>query len=117
MWATDQGKGKIVQILLDAGADPNAIDSEEKTALMWAATQKRGRMGGHGIRSYVRGAATSSVGAIGGNFLDLDTVRFLLEAGVDLNAQDEIGETALSKASRARYTEIVDILQKAGATN
>lgn len=109
MWAADRGQSKTVQILLDAGADPKAADNDGKTVLLWAATQKHGRTGYR-----VRGGG---VGAMGNDYLNLDAIKILLEAGTDLNAQDKNGETALNKAKNARYTEIVEILQNADVTN
>lgn len=47
---------------------------------------------------------------------DLSKVKMLLEAGTDINAVDNMGNTALSLAKKAGYTEIVQLLLDAGAT-
>ena len=46
---------------------------------------------------------------------DTAAVRALLDAGADVNATTNEGETALAMAQRLRHTEIVEILQNAGA--
>ena len=60
----------------------------------------------------------------------LDVVKMLLERGVSVNARDEIGQTALLKARqklaffdmeggqkyRHLYQEMIDLLERAGAT-
>jgi len=46
---------------------------------------------------------------------DLIEVEKLIEAGADVNLQDEWGNTALSEAAINGYTEIVEILKNAGA--
>ena len=45
----------------------------------------------------------------------LDEVRDLLKAGVDVNAQNKRGDTALTYAAALNQPEIVDILLAAGA--
>jgi ankyrin repeat protein len=46
---------------------------------------------------------------------DLDTVRRLLRAGVDVNARDRYGQTGLMLAAHHGQTEIVEELLAAGA--
>jgi len=49
------------------------------------------------------------------NWCDTDTLRTLLEHGVDVNAKNIIGNTALMRAARKGYTEIMQILLAKGA--
>lgn len=119
MWAAHAGQTEAMQLLLSAGADPNLTNDEGETPLMWAVTQKRGRRpmarqsSGTALTQSTGGSG--NVGGMGGDFLRLDAVRLLLDAGVDIHAKDNTGETALSKAIQARYSEIVTLLQEAGA--
>ena len=119
MWAAHAGQTETMHLLLNAGADPNLTNDKGETPLMWAATQMRGR--GPMARQNSGTALTQSTGgsgnanAMGGDFLHLDAVRLLLDAGVDMNARDNSGETALSKAKQAKHAEIVKLLQEAGA--
>ncbi|NQU58072.1 MAG: ankyrin repeat domain-containing protein [Rhodospirillales bacterium] len=87
--------------LFDHGADLNCRDTLKQTPLI-----------------------TATDGA------SLDIVKLLLDLGVSVNARDEIGQTALAKAHqklsffdmeggqayRGIYGEIIDLLEKAGAT-
>jgi ankyrin repeat protein len=47
----------------------------------------------------------------------LDCVRFLISAGVNVEAQDKVGETALHKAARKSYFAIYSVLVKDGGAN
>ena len=64
-------------MLLDAGADVNAVDQYGKTALMW--------------------------GAMLGN---PENVKVLLDAGTDVNARDKYGTTALMLALHNVFFEM-----------
>ncbi len=44
-----------------------------------------------------------------------ETVRVLLDAAADVSAKTEIGITALTIATQAGHTEIIELLKKAGA--
>jgi ankyrin repeat protein len=77
---------KKIRKLLDKGADVNAKDGHEYTALSSASDD------GH-----------------------TQIVKALLEAGADVNAKDGYENTALSLASNEGYREIVKALLEAGA--
>ncbi len=77
---------EVVAHLLAAGADPNAVDFEGATPLMYAA----------------------EVGT-------MELLRALLAAGADVNAQDAEGRTALMYASDHCYIGSVRFLVEAGA--
>ncbi len=77
---------EVLAHLLAAGADPNAVDFEGATPLMYAA----------------------EVGT-------LELLRALLAAGADVNARDAEGRTALIYAADHCQTESVRLLVQAGA--
>jgi ankyrin repeat protein len=79
-----------VERLLEAGAD---VDRQGiyygRTALMWAARNAYGLT---------------------------EIVELLINAGTDLNVQNDNGDTALIRATDKNYTEIIQMLKAAGAT-
>jgi ankyrin repeat protein len=77
---------RIVQKLLKAGAEINAIDVHGATPLMYATN----------------------------NFKTANT-EILLKAGADVNAADKMGFTVLMKAAQRDRIEIAKVLMKAGA--
>ena len=89
MHAAFGGEAETVHVLLEAGADVNAKDGDGATALMYALL--------------IRG--------------DADVVTVLLEAGADVNEKNDDGWMALMLAEEEGYSEIVELLQQAGATD
>ena len=81
MWASKQGYEEGVQILLEKGADVNAVNNKGETALMLA------------VQSGYE-----------------NIVHTLLEKGADINAINNKGETALMLAIQKRYTNIIHFL-------
>ncbi|XP_054584257.1 ankyrin repeat and SOCS box protein 3 isoform X2 [Eptesicus fuscus] len=87
-FAAHRGHGKIVQILLEAGADPNATTLEETTPLFLAV--ENGRM---------------------------DVLRLLLRYGANVNGSHSMcGWNALHQATFQENTEIIKLLLKRGAS-
>jgi hypothetical protein len=88
------GDLNAVRLMLDHGADVNAIDPFGRTALMYAAAS---------------------------DLLPLDVVKLLVEHGADVNAKDghkhagDSGLTALDIARLHGETPVVEYLSKAGA--
>ena len=80
---------KAVNILLEAGADPDHVTSDSTTALLMALQRKREH--------------------------NLQMVMALISAGAGVNVQDEEGETALMKAIDLGKVEVVRVLLEAGA--
>ena len=79
---------EVVQVLLDAGADPNAKDdSDRKTPLFSALWFNR----------------------------NSEVITFLLEVGADVHARDEVGDSPLHWAATHSTVEIVGILLDSGA--
>jgi ankyrin repeat protein len=85
-WAACQGHTEAVQLLLAAGANPDAVDSSGTTALMKAAWW------GHA-----------------------ESVRALLAGGAAINAANQLGQTALIAAASRGHNDIVRDLLGAGA--
>ncbi|XP_036190480.1 ankyrin repeat and SOCS box protein 3 isoform X7 [Myotis myotis] len=87
-FAARRGHWKIVQILLEAGADPNATTLEETTPLFLAV--ENGRM---------------------------DVLRLLLRYGANVNGSHSMcGWNALHQATFQENTEIIKLLLKRGAS-
>lgn len=121
---------EVIQMLLRAGADPNASDSEGATPLMYAAESSKA---GTGIlRALVDGGAnlneqddqrrTALMRAV--DKYRVDAVRFLITAKADPNLRDSHGHTALGRLHSPRdklfrhspeYRQIRLVLQQAGA--
>ena len=87
MWAAEHAKPKFVELLLEYGADPNALNSESGQITLMNAIK---------------------------NTNSKTVVEILLKAGADPNAQNTNGETALMVVSRSN-ANIVGALLEAGA--
>jgi ankyrin repeat protein len=124
MIAASYGQSEVVKILLGAGADVDAVSYDGMTALMWSMTVMsnpevvRILVGSHVdidaaySRSNMAGA-TALMQAAGLGLAE--NVKLLLDAGADVHAMDNYGNTALSRAAEAEHTDIVSILKAAGA--
>lgn len=84
--ASRDGQLSIVKMLLDAGADVNALNKYGDTPLLWASYN------GHN-----------------------EVVKLLLIAGADANIKNKMGTSALIYASRRNYKEMLKLLKKYGA--
>jgi ankyrin repeat protein len=76
----------VAKLLLERGADINAIDNQGRTALMWAAWNGRP-----------------------------EVVKLLLANKANVGIKDREGQTATSLAREYQQDDIVKMLQKAGA--
>ena len=81
--AVDQAYYEIAEMLLDAGANPNAVNTEGRSALHIAAQSRQKK-----------------------------TVRFLLSRGADPELQDGKGKTPLSEARMRDLDEIVTLMEE-----
>lgn len=88
---------EIVRLLVAAGANPNAASNHRRSTPVHYAAD-----------GYINGPAWDAKRQV-------STLRCLLEAGADLNAQDKNGATALHRAVRTRCAAAVQFLLKAGA--
>lgn len=92
------GNAAIMQALLDAGADPHLTTNDGTTALMTAAGF--GRIHGE--------SRTKDEEA-------LSAAKLALSTGIDVNAANAIGETALHAAAYAQSDPVVTFLIEQGA--
>lgn len=116
MRATYVNRPKVIELLLDAGADPNASDLTGRTPLMTAAQK------GHSnaLRLLLRrsakvndqdkkGRTALMLAVISGQ---VEAVRELLAAGADVNVTDHNGSTAVGAAVKKRNPAILDLVKR-----
>ena len=118
MVAVAFGSTEAVELLLAAGADPNAATSSGATALHWARgdAAKTRLLIEHGAAVNARSqigrtplmVATASTGGA-------EAVRLLLAKGAEVDAADNTGATPLSEAITADQTETAMLLLERGA--
>jgi ankyrin repeat protein len=101
MKATDLA---VVRLLLDKGANHSVIIRDGSTPLMVAS--------GMGAR---RVASDEEVVEKAGTADPLDAAKMFVEAGADVNMQNDLGNTALHYAAQGGLTRIVDYLMSKGA--
>jgi ankyrin repeat protein len=105
MRAAKSGDIEMLRVLLAAGADPHATLPNGTTALMFAAGLGW-RNGSPLAPSYDQGSDEEAVA----------TLELLLELGLDVNAANDAGDTALHAAVTGRKSEpIVKFLLASGA--
>ena len=118
MVATEEGDIKMVQLLLDSGANILDVTKDEWTALQYAA-----EYGGAGVtqllldrdadcRARVGGWTALHHAACGGQ---KDAAQLLLDRGVDIEMATKKGWTALHHAAREGKKEVVQLLLDRGA--
>lgn len=97
--AVSEGDVKLVQQLLEQGADINARDYRYESNALIIAIQgyQFAKISQRPFRHY------------------LETAELLIDFGIDVNAQNKKGDTALILASRFGFREIVEMLVEAGA--
>ncbi|XP_055970032.1 ankyrin repeat and SOCS box protein 3 isoform X1 [Sorex fumeus] len=118
--ASSQGHWKIVQMLLEAGADPNVTTSEETTPLFLAVESGQIDV----LKLLLRGGAkvNGSHSMCGWNALhqatfqeNTDMVKLLLKKGANMECQDDFGITPLFVAAQYGKLESLCLLISSGA--
>ena len=117
--AANQGHAEVVEVLLDAGADPDRQAPKGSSALMAASGE--GHV--HVVCLLLDGGANPDLlNKTGVSALiwacskgNVDVVRVLLERGAKINHADHAGVTALMAASVLGHVEVVRLLLEHGA--
>ena len=119
MYSAEEAHVEIVELLLKAGADINAKDNAESTALIQVADVWNFGVVKHLIDA---GADVNAKNWLGDTaliravfFNRTMNVEWLLEAGADVNAKNEDGKTALMYAKENGNEKIVSLLKSYGA--
>ena len=102
---------EISRLFIDKGTDLNAKNNDGKTPLDLAVTRNRPAVAKLLIE---KGTAVFNIhtAAFAGN---LEKVQSFIEAGTDVNAQDETGMTPLLRAVSSEQAEVAKFLVDAGA--
>jgi ankyrin repeat protein len=104
------GHKDIVELLIANGADVNAKNNKGQTPVDIAASRNRSKV----VKLLIeKGADVSFHLAV--RFGALAKVKSLIEEGVDINAKDGSGKTALYYAARTGHKDIVKLLLVKGA--
>jgi uncharacterized protein len=118
MLAASFGVLENVQLLVQHGADVNAVNNQRETALMLACLQNRVKVV---VFLLKRGAAVNAVadngqvalfGAVQSN--SVAAVQLLLDHGADISFTDSTGRNVLFKAAHDDNVFMMDVLVKRG---
>lgn len=101
IYAIQKNRDAIVELLIKSKVDLNATDigNVEWTPIYWAVYTREGLGNSH--KTHER---------------NINIVKMLIDAGADLNVRDSNGSTALQRATRRGYKDIVELLKAAGAS-
>jgi ankyrin repeat protein len=102
MRATKANDLALMKVLLDAGADPLLTQRDHTTSLMIAAS------GGARAGAYATALSVSEATSI-------QAIQICLDHGVDINAFNNNGQTALHRAAQRGADQIVKFLAEHGA--
>jgi ankyrin repeat protein len=102
MRATKANDLALMKLLLDAGADPLLTQKDHTTSLMIAAA------GGARAGAYATALSVSEATAI-------QAIQICLDRGVDINAFNNNGQTALHRAAQRGADQVVKFLAEHGA--
>jgi len=89
---------ELVKILLDAGANPHLTNQQKTNTLMAAA-----------------GLNWKAIASIGTEEESIEVIRMLMAKGVDVNAANDLGETAMHGAAQRGANKVIQFLADNGA--
>ena len=118
-YAVRNGNGKMIDMLLAAGADLEAKNKEGETVLLYACSKREEPVvmlllgKGSDFKIVDKQKSTPLMIAAGRGFEKV--VQFLISKKADINAKDDKGRTALTRAQYTGNYNIVDLLRRAGA--
>ena len=117
MEAAAAGSLDAMKLLLDKGADPNAVNMFGSTALLWSATdlaKVRLLLDHHaGVKAVSKQGRTAlQVAAMSDHSAEI--VRLLIAKGADVKTVDNMMMTALNAAALGNDTETIRMLVEAG---
>jgi ankyrin repeat protein len=118
--AAAQGRGEVVSILLDAGADIDAREEDGETPLHYAAWRNQLEVGRLLIERDTDLEARNHWGRtplliVGRETGNADMARLLIDAGADVNARDRYNASSLDLAAWRGFADLVDLLLDNGA--
>jgi len=117
MAATLYGNDRMMELLLQHGAEPNRTGASDTTALMWAVPDvaKVRLLLARGANVNARSDTGRTALLVAASYPGtVDMLRLLVERGADLRAQDRGGATALALAVRSADIEVVRFLVERG---
>ncbi len=120
-WAAQEGRDSVVAVLLEAGADSNLADGDDRVRpLHTAAGEGRVRI----VRRLLRAGANPNLRAKGmgtplhlaAAYGHLHCARSLVRGGAKVSLRDEDGKYAIDYARRYKRTEVVEYLRNVAST-
>src|SRR5690606_37694399 len=120
MLAARNGRPDAVRLLLERGADANAVESfRGQTALMWAAGEGNADavrlLADHGAELEARSSGGFTALLFAVREAQLEAAKALVERGADVDAVAPDGTSALNMAIVNAYYEVASLLVAGGA--
>jgi ankyrin repeat protein len=117
--AAGHGDFRIFKLMLARGANPNAVDQGNNSAILVAAYRSKREMVRQLIELHVDVNILGSLGftpvGVAAMRNDIEIVKMLIVAGARLDVRDHEGETPLLRAMRAQRDDNLKLIINAGA--